>query len=311
MTTMIGQGSHLPDLLAGVAPVSFQQTVPRRLVHRAAVSEVFITDVQVADERTSHIGAQWPRAHSFFGPTAQLHDPTLLAETIRQAGLVVAHRLFDVPADAVFVLLELTHDISERGLRVGPGPVNLTLVGRAADIRKRKSSVAGMSMTFDCYRDGERIGGGDVRWRSVSPASYARLRGDHHNAAHTSAIQPAPVAPHLVGRHHESDVVLGASPLPDTWLLRVDTDHPVLFDHLVDHVPGMMVVEAARQAARLLTGRADLVPACAAFTFARYIELDEPCIVRAERCLGDSVNVVFEQSGSVVVTAALKPLDRG
>jgi 2-oxo-3-(phosphooxy)propyl 3-oxoalkanoate synthase len=309
MTTMIGRGRDLPDLLR--EPVSFQQTVPRLLVHRAAVSEVFITDLRIADERTSHIGAQWPRAHSFFGPKMQLHDPMLLAETIRQATLVVAHQAFGVAHDAHFVLLELTYDVHEEGLRLGQGPANVTLVGHVTDVRRRKNSVAGMSLEYDCYRDGERVAGGTVRWRCVSGASYARVRGDHHNAGHTSATEPTPVAPHLVGRHHESDVVLGASPLPDTWLLRVDTGHPVMFDHMVDHVPGMMVVEAARQAAQLLTGRPDLVPACGAFKYARYIELDEPCIVRAESCGDGVVTVIFEQSGSVAVTAALKPLERG
>src|ERR1044072_9443467 len=83
MTMMIGQGRRFADLFTG--SVCFQQTVPRLLVHRAAVSEVFITDLQVADEQTSHIGAPWPRAHSFFGPKMRLHDPMLLAETIRQA----------------------------------------------------------------------------------------------------------------------------------------------------------------------------------------------------------------------------------
>jgi hypothetical protein len=308
MTTMIGQGRELPDLSG--QPVRFQQTVPRVLVHRAAVSEVFITDLRVAGERTSHIGAQWPRAHSFFGPKMRLHDPMLLAETIRQATLVVAHQAFGVALDAHFVLLELTYEVQEEGLRLGPGPANVTLVGNVSDVRKRKDSVAGMSVEFDCYRDGERVAGGVVRWRCISGASYARVRGDNHNAGRTSATEPTPVAPHLVGRHHESDVVLGASPLPDTWLLRVDTGHPVMFDHMVDHVPGMMVVEAARQAAQLLTGRPDLVPASGAFTYARYIELDEPCIVRAESRADGVVTVIFEQSGSVAVTAALRPLDR-
>jgi hypothetical protein len=84
-----------------------------------------------------------------------------------------------------------------------------------------------------------------------------------------------------------------------------------MFDHMVDHVPGMMVVEAARQAAQLLTGCPDLVPACGAFKYERYIELDEPCIVRAENRGDGVVTVIFEQSGSVAVTAALKPLEHG
>ncbi|WP_281275492.1 AfsA-related hotdog domain-containing protein [Saccharothrix australiensis] len=34
----------------------------------------------------------------------------------------------------------------------------------------------------------------------------------------------------------------------DSWLPRVDRRHPVLFDHPVDHVPGMALQEAGRQA---------------------------------------------------------------
>ncbi|WP_265415961.1 AfsA-related hotdog domain-containing protein, partial [Streptomyces otsuchiensis] len=64
-----------------------------------------------------------------------------------------------------------------------------------------------------------------------------------------------PVPPAIVGRLDERDVVLG---LPGSaagrrdlaWSLRVDPGHPVLFDHATGDVPGMVLLEAARQAAQ-------------------------------------------------------------
>ncbi|MCZ0971672.1 AfsA-related hotdog domain-containing protein [Streptomyces albulus] len=60
----------------------------------------------------------------------------------------------------------------------------------------------------------------------------------------------------------------------------MNTAHPVLFDHPVDHVPGMLMVEAARQAARAVAPHWSL-PVALDCSFARYAELDAPCWVGA------------------------------
>jgi hypothetical protein len=63
----------------------------------------------------------------------------------------------------------------------------------------------------------------------------------------------------------------------------VDTRHPVLFDHPVDHVPGMLLMEAARQATAATLERSSFVPLGMASEFKRYVELDEPCLIEARR----------------------------
>jgi 2-oxo-3-(phosphooxy)propyl 3-oxoalkanoate synthase len=55
----------------------------------------------------------------------------------------------------------------------------------------------------------------------------------------------------------------------------VDTSHPTLFDHPLDHVPGMLSIEAVRQAVQSEAPRALLTGVDV--TFARYIEFDAPC----------------------------------
>jgi hypothetical protein len=172
-----------------------------------------------------------------------------------------------------------------------------------------------MRVEFVCYRDKRRVGTGGVSFRCVSGATYARLRGDHFDATVPEDGKPAPVAPHSVGRYQDSDVVLAPSAVDNLWLVRVDTNHPVMFDHPVDHVPGMLAIEAARQAALLATGSAGGVPVRGRFTFDHYIELDEPCVIAAdtETVPGDdrsSVHVKFEQSGQVAVSGDLVVLTR-
>jgi hypothetical protein len=85
-----------------------------------------------------------------------------------------------------------------------------------------------------------------------------------------------------VGRALAADVVL-AEPAPgrtDRRRLRVDTAHPVFFDHPLDHVPGMLLLEAARQAALLQTG-GERAPNAYDAVFHRYAELDEPLWIEA------------------------------
>ncbi|WP_142212826.1 AfsA-related hotdog domain-containing protein [Streptomyces sp. SLBN-118] len=59
-------------------------------------------------------------------------------------------------------------------------------------------------------------------------------------------LLPPPACLTPFGRDRFEDVVLAATDRPDRWQLRVDTTHPILFDHLVDHAPGMLLLEPAR-----------------------------------------------------------------
>jgi 2-oxo-3-(phosphooxy)propyl 3-oxoalkanoate synthase len=317
MTSVINESR--PGLLDDLSDLSgsilFQQTLPRHLVHRAAVSEVFLTSLFEVADGTFRVAAQWPRSHLFFGPKVGLHDPMLLTETIRQATLAIAHQYYQVPLDSHFVMQEISYEIDEAGLRLDGRPADVVLTAVSRDVRMRAKSASGMVIDFTCHRDGLQVGSGSGTVRCVSDAAYARLRGAHLDATVEPEKQPAPVAPHLVGRYQEADVVLAPSVVDNLWLLRADTNHPVMFDHPNDHVPGMVAIEAARQAALLATGSAAGVPVKGRFSFAHYIELDEPCVIAvdAEPAEGDgrhAVHVKFEQNGQVAVVGDLELLSR-
>ncbi|MFC4589474.1 ScbA/BarX family gamma-butyrolactone biosynthesis protein [Sphaerisporangium corydalis] len=288
------------DVTAG--PALFEQPVSRHLVHRAAVSEVMITGWRPFDEKTTILAAQWPRTHSFHRPVGGRHDPLLIAETIRQAGLVVSHAELGCPLDHQFLLWELSYEADLGDLTIGTGPTNLVLRFTRSQVRHRGRNLAGLRAHVDLYRDGRLVGMGEGAFDCVSRAAYDRLRAAARPGGPPAPL-PEPVAPALVGRDRPEDVVLGPAGLDDAWLLRVDPAHPVLFDHTVDHVPGMALMEAMRQAAMLLVQPAPVTPAKLYASFNRYVELRDPAIVRAHpeevlACGDVPVRVTIEQYGT-------------
>ncbi|MEV7596548.1 ScbA/BarX family gamma-butyrolactone biosynthesis protein [Kitasatospora sp. NPDC089797] len=260
------------------------RTVSRHLVHRASVSEVFLTGWQATGPYDFLLGAQWPRLHGFYRlPGDRYHDPVLMAETVRQAGLLIGHAGFGVPRGHHFVMEDLGYALGEEGLpglAVAAAPTSLMLAVACQDVRMRHGRLVSLRVHAEVTRDGLRIGHGSGQLRVVTPASYERLRG---RRTVTVPRPPEPDAPELVGRVQPADVVLSPTLRPDTWLLRADAGHPVLFDHELDHVPGMLVLEAARQAAQRLQHPEPVVPVELVTSFDRYIELDRPCYVRAVR----------------------------
>jgi hypothetical protein len=84
--------------------LSFSTTVARQLVHRCAVSEVLLTDWCQRGADVFVCAAQWSRSHSFYRVRQGRHDPLLLAETIRQVGLLLCHEAYQMPPEHRFVM---------------------------------------------------------------------------------------------------------------------------------------------------------------------------------------------------------------
>jgi hypothetical protein len=234
---------------------SLTTTVPKELVHRASVSEVMLTDWARVDDEHYTLAAQWPRGHSFFTNVDGCHDPLIAAETIRQAGIGVDWT-----------------------------PATLELQVTCSEVKLRGKNLLGFRISVEIRRDGQVAATGGGSLTCITPRVYQRLRaGRLRENGMPQVIQlTAPEAPQVVGRISPTDVVLSPIGQPNRWQLRVDTRHPVLFDHMVDHVPGMVLMEAARQAATATLGRASL-PLDVISEFTRYVELDAPCVVEAQR----------------------------
>jgi hypothetical protein len=262
--------------------ITFDRPVSRHSVHRAAITEVFLTDWQDAGNGLFVVGAQWPRSHGLYCPLDGAKDPMLLGEILRQAGILIAHEAFLVPAENRFIMGDFGFDVDPAYLSTDSTPTNVIVLVKCVDVKWRPddpSELAGMRCEFTVCKDGLILGSGFGSYHCVSPKRYARLR--RYRTAVTPPPAPRPIAGDLVGRDRAADVVLAPAPEPDTWLLRVDPDHPIFFEHPTDHVPGMALLEAMRQAARCLLFPARLLPIGLASGFTRFVEFDSPCLVRA------------------------------
>ncbi|WP_371480946.1 ScbA/BarX family gamma-butyrolactone biosynthesis protein [Kitasatospora sp. NBC_00315] len=294
----------------GVGYDFHERTVSRHLVHRATVSEVFITGWQATGPYDFLLGAQWPRSHGFYRlPGDERHDPLLLAETIRQAGLLIGHVGFGTPQGHHFTVDELSYSLDLAGLAIGTGPASLMLRVACQDVRMRHGRLVSLRLQVEAERDGRPVGRGSGHLTVLAPRAYEHLRG-LGGALPVPLVPGTPTVPELVGRANPSDVVLTPARQPGSWLLRTDARHPVLFDRPLDHVPAMLVLEAARQAAQRLRHPEPVVPVEAAAGLARYIELDRPCLVRAWTEPGPDarrvpVRVALEQDGRTAADCRL------
>lgn len=251
--------------------------VAKELVHLRDPQRVLITDWRHTGPDTFLLRAQWP-THS--GSWA--YDPRLLTQTIRQAGLTIAHAEYQVPLTHQTTLREFHYTV-DPDFRVHPGEaplfeVEVAIPGHGQTGRTARS----LPMTMRILREGVPVAGSQSDFGWISPAAYRRLRGEHLTVDWGNWPLPAPVDPASVGRAAASDVVLCPTGDPLRWLLRSDIANTHLLDHPVDHVPGLGLIEAAVQAAEATVRPGILHLTALDAEFERYVEFDTVCRIEAE-----------------------------
>ncbi|UGT61220.1 ScbA/BarX family gamma-butyrolactone biosynthesis protein [Nocardia asteroides] len=297
------------SLEAVVAGVSHQQPIRRELTHRAAVAEVFVTSLAGRDTGGYLAGAQLPRMHAYYGDhtgaPARLHDPLLIMETARQASIALTHEFFGAPLDSAF-LVRTFNGTGVRGVawECTPDPTNLVLAVDVPRVHHQAGAVCGMDMILEisCPAGPLMTVDGSFSW--TSPDRWSRLRSAFRQSlelppAPGPTVAAEPVPPGAVGRENRRNVIVGAPEqlgaparagaaprIGDAVRvpLAVDPLHPFLFDHHLDHVPGSVLLEAARQSALTLLNAESANPQLLSVTsrFDRFAELDLRTECRAE-----------------------------
>ncbi|OON75383.1 ScbA/BarX family gamma-butyrolactone biosynthesis protein [Streptomyces tsukubensis] len=283
--------------------------VPRTLVHKAADSEVLLSSVRpLADDRYA-VWVRWPHDHLLYRRgTDGTRDSLVVVETLRQAGIYLSHRFHDVPMDHAFVLHGFSFQLDTPIRDTGDGSdvvFEITVCREAGNPRRFR-----MSCEARIRVGGRPAGRATMRWDAVAPRQYQTLRSRGipvPRAAASAVHPPRPLTPQAVGRDREDAVVLADSPETDGgWQLVMDTRHPALFDHASDHVAGMVIVEAFRQAALVRTGHA--TPGSWAVTgiqmgFESFGELDARAVITAEPEGPDTFRLTARQGPRTLATA--------
>lgn len=298
--------------------VEFSRTVPRELVHRWSLTEVFVTGALIRDEDTLDVGVQIPRSHAFYRDTAgccHVYDPMVLLEAARQTLIMLGHELFEMPMGTKFILREIMlRDLDLTALAVGGAPTEVVLRCRilrrfrgpegATGARLLYSALIGeqVAATLECsmsWMPGES-------WQTMRDEGRAVLGLPPHTTFAGCPVPTPPIGAELVDRRDPANVVVcEPRPLPGagdgamTAPLIVDTGHPVLFDHPLDHVPGMLSLEAFRQlgmatavASGSLTSPAAVLTGVSA-RFTAMGELELPITCESVPVSGDGTDAVL------------------
>ncbi|MFI9504217.1 ScbA/BarX family gamma-butyrolactone biosynthesis protein [Nocardia sp. NPDC052566] len=264
-------------------------TVSRRLVHRRAVAEVFVTSLEQLSSSEFAAGVQLPRTHAFFGDHSGVseyqYDPLAVMEAARQAAIAISQQYFDVPYRVAYILRTFSGQATDStGWYIGGTPADLLLTVRVSRVRQRDNVVHGLDMTLTAERDGEPLMAIDGTFSWLPPDKWSALRTDVRKQLGLGEFDGSPApGPRahaaLVRRKDPRNVVIGP-PVVDAETARaalvVDTTHPTLFDYQLDHVPGTLLIEACRQTALVGLGVPDLCLRSVSSSFERFVELDIP-----------------------------------
>ncbi len=284
--------------------------VPMELVHRSRAEDAFPRNwVRLAPDRFL-VEAVLPHDHPFFAPVGvDRHDPLLVTEAMRQAAMLAFHAGYGVPVGHHFLMADLDYATHPEHLVVGGLPTVIDVEVTCSELKWRAGLPVQGRVHWVVRRAGQLVATGMGATRFTSPRVYRRMRG---GSAQPGVAIPCsvPVDPARAGRDRVEDVVLSRGAREGVWELRVDTRHPTLFQRPNDHVPGMLLLEAARQAACLAAGDGRFVPAEGRTHFHRYAEFGTPCTIAADVLAGAvpgeaRVRVTGRQDGEPVFDSVL------
>ncbi len=311
---------------------SDENTVPRHMVHRAAVSEVFLTGAIQCADLHFQCTAQLPRAHSYFNDHTHRerhYDMLLLLEVFRQTSIYVSHSFLNVELSNKFIYMDSdTRVLNREALVVGDRPASAVVDVKIVDEYYRNGIRSGVTLDMTMLLNNDAVAHKRMGIRWMDSDTWARMRvkgmGLVPVEVDLSVQLPEPTKPLMVGRQSPTNVVIGQEQFElegefHTKLI-VDQNNAGIFDHPLDHIPGILLLEGFRQTGLIVANRYQgispdeiLLSRCQV-RFTRFGEfgLNTRCRVTSESvCLADDqetvmMSMVIEQEGVAIATASLE-----
>lgn len=269
--------------------------VDKGLVHKHAEAEVLLSDFEIRSTASIISLARWPTEHDHYKSAAHTLDVLLMAETFRQASILLCHARLGVPLGWVFVMDSICLDVCKHG-SVWEQRAPITVQVDAVKVEERSGQPFTLGIESHFSAGSILVGQGNGQLRVLDPRVYTRLRGP----ASTSSNRDLPRRENHQSAFALHEIVdyqmLGA------WQLDFDPIDPFFFDHAVDHVPGMLLVAALRDAALEAAKVKGGEVVAFEIHFMRYLELDEPILLGARpgssATIGDRVRLHLTVTGS-------------
>jgi hypothetical protein len=289
------------------ATLDFDATVDPRLVWKLAPEQTFVTGWLRDTEREEfRIGIRVPRAHLRFSDTLNPYlDVMLLAEVANQAGVIVAAELLDVPLDSTFLLRRFAVELDPlKHNRIGPDSTGLMLTTDREGVffkSRRTGRPPTGWMICQCAIEGRPSGTLEVQGVWVTDEMYQAFRraGGNVEAEEDGhgVLDPEPETGRALPRNRAiARLEPAGEPRAYATTVLVDEEDPTYYERPLDHVPGLLLFEAAKQAATAAVCRERSVPASrvvigsAELKFSRFAELYAPSRCRVE--LSEDLNTI-------------------
>ncbi|AWZ05456.1 MULTISPECIES: ScbA/BarX family gamma-butyrolactone biosynthesis protein [unclassified Streptomyces] len=285
--------------------------VAGELVHKARPGSVLLTGLRSDGSDGFVVSAHWPAVHGYYATGQTALDPLLLTETVRQCLPLLCHSAYDVPLGHHLLWDTLRYELTPAALVPKDRSGGLELRVTCLESTRRGGRASALTLLISVVQGGQLLAECTTRLTVQAPAVYQRLRAGRGAPDAVTALPAAPTAPiepSALGRARLRDVVLSPVVGLGRWRLRVDTKDPLFFDHPLDHVPGLLLLEASRQAALTLPSERPLSVTALESSFFRYVELDAPCWIEARPTDSDGHRravVTMWQNGGVCFSATV------
>ena len=319
--------------LVEVFGLSFEESIPKLLVHKNSLDNVFLTDIKHHGESWFLCGGRVPKTHCFFnrGGRSAASDLLFYVEMGRQASIAISHSFFNLSFDHAFVfdqseitLLEPTWRSTKQRRR--------DCIAIEVKIREKEwrpnGAISRLVADYAYYDDEEQFLSAKGAWSMQTAALFQRLRrlsnrsalAGHENESSGPAVTASSCDSKVEPNAVISPPERNGSGADFTARLIVDPNHPFFFDHPCDHVPGMLLIEGcgqlAGQAVAQLSGKSlnDLLLHRSGLHFMQFAECHLPIKMKAHcnppergknQLLRQTVDISISQEETVLGKAAV------
>ena len=286
--------------------LSYASTVPRHLVHRRSPADVLLTDFETV-EVTHRAAVQLPTSHRTFAPVRRTHDSLMVAEALRQAVSLFCHVDHGVPIDHVVLIEHFRFDIREP-LSVDDIDDSLVAESVTYDVSYASDRMDELTLSARLLNGTHVVASGTATVRPIDPEMFSQHRtptmADPHFRHLPAGTEVVPAA--IVGRLDPADVVLARHTSDGTLVVAPDPRNMALFDHTTEYLPGVTMLEAARQALRLTTGIRELDFISLEVTFTGFAEWGNPCSVTVDGESDGVHQIRFEHDASLLSAMSVR-----
>lgn len=254
---------------------SYQQSIPKKLAHKHSIHEVFLTGFKIKSQNEMVLYAELPRSHGLYCEKVlniKKPDLTLLIEICRQSCFVVAHKQYDVPLEGnrfqfLFQKLNAKSTIVEDLNLVKPILVIECSVSKSW---QRKALTSGLEYDFILSSNDIELAKMTLRMMWVERPKWKEMRLFMRKGRGLEPTRKidlgdrSVINPEEVGRINPANVVLkSVKEESDNWTATplVNLEHPIYFDHPIDHIYAMVQIEICRQFAFYIFSKKFNIPA--------------------------------------------------